>query len=488
MYAKDLLQVSDTEAATTTVRDLMKTDVYFVPETKLGSDLLREMQHDNIRLAIVVDEYGGVAGLVTIEDLVEEIVGEIRDEHEKSDVVKESDTSYIFNGNTDLDLLEKLLGAFAAMKKRRPRLPDWSANWPDTSQPRRSLRRERTALRGAGIDRSPRRSRACEPAKCVRSQTGACLVAFRSGFVSIIGRPNAGKSTLLNALVGEKLAIVTRKPQTTRNRIQGIVNVAKKAKRPAGQIVLIDTPGVHKPINSLNRRMMKEVYDALEGCDLLLLIVDAGDKFGTGDQFVLDIAKKTKLPCFLLLNKIDALHKDRLLPLIAQYKELHVRRGHPDFGAEEGRTRHAAGRDRQGAAGRPALFPDRPGYRSAGAVSGGRADSRAGAAIHLAGGSARDHRADRQLRRGREADPDRGDHLLRARRAEGHPDRQAGREPEEDRHGRPFADRTPAATKVFLELFVKVQAGWRDSRAFVEEIDWRRQLEHLSEAQRSKDE
>ncbi|MGA7460333.1 MAG: hemolysin family protein [Candidatus Korobacteraceae bacterium] len=110
VYAKDVLQVSDVEAHTKTVRDLMKTEVYFVPETKQGSELLREMQRDNARLAIVIDEYGGVAGLVTIEDLVEEIVGEIRDEHEKSEVVKESDTSYIFNGNTDVDLLEKLLG------------------------------------------------------------------------------------------------------------------------------------------------------------------------------------------------------------------------------------------------------------------------------------------------------------------------------------------------------------------------------------------
>src|SRR5215813_10813184 len=110
IYSKDLLQVPDAEATKTTVADLMKTDVYFVPETKLGSDLLREMQQQNIRLAIVIDEYGSVAGLVTIEDLVEEIVGEIRDEHEKPDVVKESDTSYIFNGNTDLDLLNKLLG------------------------------------------------------------------------------------------------------------------------------------------------------------------------------------------------------------------------------------------------------------------------------------------------------------------------------------------------------------------------------------------
>ncbi len=110
VFAKDVLQVPDVEAHTRTVGDLMKPEVYFVPETKLGSELLREMQRDNVRLAIVIDEYGGVAGLVTIEDLVEEIVGEIRDEHEKSEIVKESDTSYIFNGNTDVDLLDKLLG------------------------------------------------------------------------------------------------------------------------------------------------------------------------------------------------------------------------------------------------------------------------------------------------------------------------------------------------------------------------------------------
>jgi CBS domain containing-hemolysin-like protein len=110
VYAKDLLQVSDVDAHVKTVADLMKPEVYFVPETKLGSDLLREMQRDNTRMAVVIDEYGGVAGLVTIEDLVEEIVGEIRDEHEKAEVVKESETSYIFNGNTDIDLLEKLLG------------------------------------------------------------------------------------------------------------------------------------------------------------------------------------------------------------------------------------------------------------------------------------------------------------------------------------------------------------------------------------------
>ena len=110
VYAKDVLQVADADAHSKTVSDLMKPEVYYVPETKLGSDLLREMQRDNARMAVVIDEYGGVAGLVTIEDLVEEIVGEIRDEHEKAEVIKETDTSYIFNGATDIDLLEKLLG------------------------------------------------------------------------------------------------------------------------------------------------------------------------------------------------------------------------------------------------------------------------------------------------------------------------------------------------------------------------------------------
>src|SRR4051794_38020617 len=146
---------------------------------------------------------------------------------------------------------------------------------------------------------------------------------MRSGFACIVGRPNAGKSTLLNALVGEKLAIVTHKPQTTRNRIQGFVNVKPRKGRPQGQIVFIDTPGVHKPESQLSRRMMQEVYDALEGRDLILLIVDAAKKFGTGDEFVLDLIKKSGGKVFLLLNKVDLLPKDKLLPMIADYSKLH---------------------------------------------------------------------------------------------------------------------------------------------------------------------
>jgi putative hemolysin len=117
VYAQDVLQVPDTEARIRTVDTLMRKDVYFVPESKRGSDLLREMQKNNIRMAIVVDEYGGVAGLVTIEDLVEEIVGEIRDEHEKAEVIRENDHSYVVAGNTDVDRLDELFGMRPAGKE-----------------------------------------------------------------------------------------------------------------------------------------------------------------------------------------------------------------------------------------------------------------------------------------------------------------------------------------------------------------------------------
>ena len=147
---------------------------------------------------------------------------------------------------------------------------------------------------------------------------------FHCGFVCILGRPNAGKSTLLNALVGEKLAIVSPKPQTTRNRILGIVQIPKQKNRSGAQVVLLDTPGVHKPDSSLGKKMMAEVREAMEGCDLILLIADVTQKFGPSDQFTLEMAKRTQTPLFLLLNKIDLLkQKDLLLPMIDEYQRLY---------------------------------------------------------------------------------------------------------------------------------------------------------------------
>jgi GTPase len=139
---------------------------------------------------------------------------------------------------------------------------------------------------------------------------------MKSGFVSIIGRPNSGKSTLLNRLVGEKVSIVTDKPQTTRHIVRGIVTV------PEGQITFLDTPGVHKPIHRMNEHMMKSVRDAMADVDLILLIVDCATSFGRGDEFTLDLLKPVATKKFLLLNKIDCIDKKSLLPIMDRYSKL----------------------------------------------------------------------------------------------------------------------------------------------------------------------
>jgi GTPase len=141
-------------------------------------------------------------------------------------------------------------------------------------------------------------------------------IPFRSGYVALVGRPNAGKSTLLNTLVGEKIAAVSDKPQTTRFKIQGVIT------KPNGQIVLVDTPGVHKPGYEMNRRMMTSVQDALLGVDLVCLLRDASSSTGNGDRFVLELVQRSEKPAILLLNKIDKLKdKSALLPLIEWYRQ-----------------------------------------------------------------------------------------------------------------------------------------------------------------------
>jgi GTPase len=139
---------------------------------------------------------------------------------------------------------------------------------------------------------------------------------MRSGFVSILGRPNAGKSTLMNALIGSKVAIVADKPQTTRTGIQGVLTL------PEGQIVFLDTPGIHKARSTLNRRMMESVREALGERDLLLYVADARERFGVADREALDLVKKSHAPVFLVLNKIDLVRdKTALLPLLEQYRK-----------------------------------------------------------------------------------------------------------------------------------------------------------------------
>jgi GTP-binding protein Era len=139
---------------------------------------------------------------------------------------------------------------------------------------------------------------------------------MKSGFVALIGRPNAGKSTLLNRLVGQKLAIVSDKPQTTRNRITGVRNY------PEGQVVFVDTPGVHRPLHRLNVRMVDAALEALREVDVVTAVVDASEPPGGGDRYLMDILSKVDKPRVLALNKVDALEKERLLPLIERYSTI----------------------------------------------------------------------------------------------------------------------------------------------------------------------
>ena len=141
---------------------------------------------------------------------------------------------------------------------------------------------------------------------------------MKSGFVSFLGRPNAGKSTLLNAIVGHKLAIVSDKPQTTRTRIVGVKNYDE------GQVVFVDTPGVHKPTHRMNRRMVDVALDAMREVDVLALVVDVSVKPGPGDRYLLQLLQDITTPAILALNKVDLIAKPKLLPIIETYHRAHA--------------------------------------------------------------------------------------------------------------------------------------------------------------------
>jgi GTP-binding protein Era len=307
-------------------------------------------------------------------------------------------------------------------------------------------------------------------------------MSFRSGFVTIIGRPNAGKSTLLNALAGEKLAIVSPKPQTTRNRVLGVLHVPKKKGRPGAQVVLIDTPGVHKAATSLGRKMMAEVREALNGCDLALIITDASKKSDAGDDFLLDVMKGAKTPAFLLLNKIDLLRgeKGKLLPLIEKYSQLRDFREVIPISARkrEGldllldKVIHA--------------LPEGPHYFPEGQITDQPARFMASELIReqvlFATSEEVPHSTTVMIEQFEE-----GAKLTRIA-AVIFCEREGQKRILIGHRGEMLKKIGTAArieiekmlgTKVYLELFVKVRQNWRESRGFVEELDWRKQLEHL---------
>lgn len=302
---------------------------------------------------------------------------------------------------------------------------------------------------------------------------------MRSGFVCIIGRPNAGKSTLLNALVGEKLAIVTHKPQTTRTRIQGIINVPKKKNRPAAQVVLVDTPGVHRSETSLDKKMMQEIRDALHGCDLILLIVDATDRVRE-DKFVFDLIKHADTPVFLLVNKIDRVEKGALLPIMEQYSKM--------FAFKEIIPISALKRD-----GLDDLLglmiktlPEGPAYFAKDEITDQPARFLAAEIIReqvLLQTEQEVPYAATVLIEQFEEEP-----KLTRIAAVIYVERDGQKAIVIGKGGQMLKKIGTAArleiekmigTKVFLELFVKVRANWRESREFIEGLDWRRQMEQL---------
>jgi len=307
-------------------------------------------------------------------------------------------------------------------------------------------------------------------------------MAHRAGFVSIVGRPNAGKSTLLNALVGEKIAIVTEKPQTTRMNIQGILNIKAQRGRPAAQIVFIDTPGVHKPDSRLNRKMMQEIHAALESRDLILLLVDATERFGPADEQVLELVKRSGGPVFLLLNKVDRLHKEKLLPIIEHYSKLHAFQEVIPISAIKRDGLDALINKVAGALpAAPPYFPedqltDQPERFLASEIIREKVLLKTGKEVPYATAVIveRYEELPKLTRISAAIYCERDGQKAILIGKGGEKLKQMGTAARQELERR-------LDKKVFLELFVKVKPGWRQSAAFVEELDWRRQLEGLAE-------
>ncbi|MDR3752499.1 MAG: GTPase Era [Terracidiphilus sp.] len=341
---------------------------------------------------------------------------------------------------------------------------------------------------------------------------------MKSGFVAILGRPNVGKSTLLNALTGEKVAIVTAKPQTTRNRIIGVLEVpARKKVHPPAQIVFVDTPGVHKPASQLDRRMLQEVHDALESRDLVLVLMDVTRRirlnedpspvpkregpeaprskasvWANEDEFLFSLISKLDCPVFLVLTKIDLIRKDELLPMIESLTKQHKFAQVIPVSARKNDGLDVLVRKivdvlptgeryfpKDQYTDQPVRFMVAELIRESILIETGEEVPYAAAVV-----------------------------IERFEEPEGKP--RPGTKPLTRINAAIYCERTGQkailigkggskltaigtsarrkiesllGTRVYLELYVIVEPGWRESRAFVESLDWRNQLESLAKTQ-----
>jgi GTP-binding protein Era len=300
-------------------------------------------------------------------------------------------------------------------------------------------------------------------------------MSFKSGFIAIVGRPNAGKSTLVNKLVGQKVSIVSPRPQTTRNRIHGIVN------RKDSQIVLVDTPGIHKPDSILSRQMMDEVSQAIDGIDVLTLIVDATQNFGPGDLFTIEWVKRFKGPVYLLLNKIDRMKVQNVLPAIERFRrEFEFTEIFP-ISAQNGEGCEAAAKSwLTHLPEAPPLFPpdqftDQPERFLAAELIREKAILATKEEVpHAIAVLVDSFEESEKLLRIRatiyvERDGQKGILIGKA----GGTMKKIGTEARVELE-------SILGAKIFLELFVKVQPNWRQNAGIVKQLDWHRQLEQIA--------
>ena len=348
---------------------------------------------------------------------------------------------------------------------------------------------------------------------------------MKSGFVAIFGRPNAGKSTLMNALTGEKVAIVTAKPQTTRNRIMGVLEVqARKKVHPAAQIVFVDTPGVHKPASQLDRRMLQEVHEALETRDVVLVLsmrrevgwganwnlrgltpaeaaisIGKGPNWASEDEFLFSLIRGLDCPVFLVLTKIDLVAKDVLLPLIETLmKQYKFRRDHSCECAQEGRARSTGRKIVDALPVGERYYPkdqytDQPMRFMVAELIRERILVETGEEVPYAAAVV--------IEQFEEAEPP------APPRKKGQPPARlpltriaaaiycerdgqkailigkGGAKLKEIGTGARKQIESLLGTRVYLELHVIVEPNWRESRPFVDSLDWRNQLEKLAEKQ-----